>query len=274
MLIKTLVENTSIHDSVQPAHGLSFYIETNGHKILFDLGPDDFFEKNAEHLGVDISSVDIVVISHGHADHGGGLKRFFELNESAMVYVQKQAFEKHFSRRSAAEIKFIGLDKALSENKRIVFVEQQASIGDSLKIFADVSDAQGLPTDNKSLFMEGVQGLEPDDFIHEQNLVICENDRKVLFLGCAHKGILNILARFYELYGRYPDDVLGGFHLYSQSRHTGEPPEKIRQLSELLKKMNSHFYTCHCTGTEPYQLMKTYMSGQINYLAAGSRLML
>ena len=45
MLIKTLVENTSIHDSVQPAHGLSFYIETNGHKILFDLGPDDFFEK-------------------------------------------------------------------------------------------------------------------------------------------------------------------------------------------------------------------------------------
>ena len=51
MLIKTLVENTSIHDSVQPVHGLSFYIETNGHKILFDLGPDDSFEKNAEHLG-------------------------------------------------------------------------------------------------------------------------------------------------------------------------------------------------------------------------------
>lgn len=58
-----------------------------------------------------------------------------QLNESAMVYVQKQAFEKHFSRCSAAKIKFIGLDKALSENKRIVFVEQQASIGDSLKIW-------------------------------------------------------------------------------------------------------------------------------------------
>lgn len=274
MLIKTLVENTSINNSVQPAHGLSFYIETNGHKILFDLGPDNSFEKNAAYLGVDISSVDIVVISHGHADHGGGLKRFFELNEGAMVYIQKQAFKKHFSCWSSGEIKFIGLDKTLSENKRIVFVDQQALIGDSLKIFADVSAGQWMSTDNMSLLMEGDQGLELDDFVHEQNLVICENTRKVLISGCAHKGILNILARFYELYGSYPEDVLGGFHLYSQSRHTGESPEKIKQLSELLKEMKSQFYTCHCTGAEPYQLMKKYMAGQINYLAAGSRLML
>ena len=78
MIIKTLVENTSISKDFGNEHGLSLYIETNALKILFDVGASELFLKNAEKLGVNITDVDFLVISHGHYDHGGGLKTFFK----------------------------------------------------------------------------------------------------------------------------------------------------------------------------------------------------
>ena len=66
-------------------HGLSLFIETEEHKILFDMGQSDAFIKNALSLGIDIAKVDIAVISHGHYDHGGGLRYFLELNRSAPI---------------------------------------------------------------------------------------------------------------------------------------------------------------------------------------------
>jgi len=80
MIIKTLVENTAVSKEYECEHGLSLYIETNKHKILFDLGKSDLFLKNAKRLNVDITEVDLVVISHGHYDHGGGLGAFLKTN--------------------------------------------------------------------------------------------------------------------------------------------------------------------------------------------------
>ena len=76
MLIKTLVENTAISKDFGSEHGLSLYIETKKHKILFDVGASELFLKNAKKLDVSIADVDFLVISHGHYDHGGGLKSF------------------------------------------------------------------------------------------------------------------------------------------------------------------------------------------------------
>ena len=85
MIIKTLVENTSISKDFGNEHGLSLYIETNALKILFDVGASKLFLKSAEKLGVNITDVDFLVISHGHYDHGGGLKNFFKENTKAEV---------------------------------------------------------------------------------------------------------------------------------------------------------------------------------------------
>ncbi|MDY0303692.1 MAG: MBL fold metallo-hydrolase, partial [Sphaerochaeta sp.] len=73
MRVTVLVENTSCKSSIGAQHGLSLFIETEDKRILFDMGADDLFLKNAEALGIDLKTVDLAILSHGHWDHGGGI---------------------------------------------------------------------------------------------------------------------------------------------------------------------------------------------------------
>lgn len=123
MRITALTENTS-KNGLLSEHGLSLYIETENRKILFDTGQSDLFSKNAETLGIDLSEVDLAVLSHGHYDHGGGLKKFLELNNTAKVYMNKHAFEPHYNGTE----KYIGLDVCLKNNERIVFTDEVYNI--------------------------------------------------------------------------------------------------------------------------------------------------
>ena len=76
MVIKVLSENTAAAPEFKAEHGLSLFIETGDHKILFDTGAGGVFLENAKKLGVDIAQADFAVISHGHYDHGGGVRQF------------------------------------------------------------------------------------------------------------------------------------------------------------------------------------------------------
>ena len=97
MILKVLTENTAVSDEFLYEHGLSFYIETEKHRILFDMGQSDAFIKNAETMGVDLSLVDIAVLSHGHYDHGGGLDAFLDENSCGKVYINKNAFKDYYA---------------------------------------------------------------------------------------------------------------------------------------------------------------------------------
>lgn len=89
MKITTLLENKTTCDALRCEHGLSLYIETAKHKILFDSGASDAFWENAKALGIDLAQVDIAFLSHAHNDHCGGLEAFLKLNDRAKVYMQK-----------------------------------------------------------------------------------------------------------------------------------------------------------------------------------------
>ena len=95
MKITTLMENTASAECYTAEHGLSIYIETKNHVILFDSGASGAFADNAEKLGVDLGKVEMAVLSHGHYDHGGGLPRFMEKNKTAPIYMSACAFEPH-----------------------------------------------------------------------------------------------------------------------------------------------------------------------------------
>lgn len=270
MKIVTLVENTSISENYKNEHGLCLYIETEKHKCLFDLGASGLFAENAQKLGIDPEEVDLVVISHGHYDHGGGLEIFLGINKKAKIYVNHKAFNKFYSNRGEDPKAYIGLNQKLLPNERFVFVEDHLVIDDELELFSNVQGDKFRSTANLDLFIETDGVMVGDDFAHEQNLIIREGNKTVLFAGCAHNGIANILDHLSLVYKVIPDDVIGGFHLYNPSRKKSENIVLIENMGHYLLSSDTTYYTCHCTGTEPYQILRGLMGDRIQYLSTGS----
>lgn len=272
MIVKVLSENTSSSENFKSEHGLSLYIDTGTRNILFDTGASGFFAENAAKLSVDLAKVDLAVISHGHYDHGGGLKTFLNINKTAKVYLNRRAFEKHFANRPGGIKEYIGLDEALMTNERFVFCGERHAIDEGLELFSGVVSARLTPSGNTDLFMKVGDDLLPDDFSHEQNLIISDGGKTLLVAGCAHKGIINIVDRFKAEKGRFPDYVIGGFHLYNHSTKGNESPALVEEIGKTLLKTNAKYYTCHCTGIVSYNRLKTIMGENIHYISTGNEL--
>ena len=248
----TLVENTCI-EGLGCAHGLSIYIETPKHKILFDAGQSGAFGENAAKLGIDLDQVDAFVLSHGHYDHGGGLPRFLEENEKAKIYVNQFAFELHFNGRE----KYIGLQKELEENPRIIAVKEEISIAPGLTLHT----LPLSPMDSAGLTVLRNDTFQPEDFRHEQYLLVEEEGKRILFSGCSHKGILQIVDHF------RPDILVGGFHFMKIQEESW-----LKQAAETLLRYPTTYYTGHCTGQEQYDLLKPIMGHRLHLLSTGLEL--
>lgn len=267
MRITSIIENTS-NKGLPVEHGLSLYIEKEeGQKILFDMGQSDLFANNAASLSLSIADIDVAVVSHGHYDHGGGLGTFLKTNNKAKVYIHKDAFLPHYSLRENG-LRYIGLDNSLQENERLVMCEDITRMGSGMILFANVQGNCCNPTGNRLLF--GPSETENDSFCHEQSLIIEEYDMLVLFAGCAHRGIVNIIHKAEEVAGRAPTHVFAGMHLVKSGMTEKDEDCFIEVLaSELLKYKDTMFYTMHCTGEEQFKKLKSLMGRQIEYLACG-----
>lgn len=272
MIISVLSENTAASDTFGCEHGLSLHIQTDKHSLLFDTGAGSLFAENAVKLGVDLSAVDTAVLSHGHYDHGGGLKTFLALNSGARVYAQAQAFGPHYAARPEGHMAYIGLDAALLPSERFVFCARRHVIDDELELFSSPEEEWPLPSGNAELYRKSGEEFFPDDFSHEQNLIIRQNGRTLLVAGCAHRGIMNIVRQFQKDRGHFPDVLIGGFHLHSRGSGKSESPGAVDDLARALLATGTLCCTCHCTGLEAYRRLKAVMGDRIGYLSAGSRL--
>jgi len=265
MKVITLFENRTTSKEYKYNHGLSLYIETNNHKILFDTGTNGDFAYNASKLGVNIEEIDLAVISHGHYDHGGGLETFLKLNNKAKIYIGKNAFDNHLIKILGLIRYNIGIKKELINNERFVFVENLLKIDEELTLFGDIKGHKLLPKGNDKLLKRYKDGLiKKDDFEHEINLLINENNKYNLFCGCAHKGIVNIIDRTKEFIESDLNTVVGGFHLMGMKVENPKSKAFFDELSTILNsnKIN-RYYTCHCTGEEAY----AYLSKNMNNLS-------
>lgn len=270
MVIKVLVENSSIDKRMQGEHGLSLYVETKAHKLLFDVGPDDLFIKNARTINAPVEDVDTLVVSHGHRDHGGGLEAFFAANHKAMVYIQEAAFDHHLVKSQNGNVD-VGIKLQEAWLPRLVFVKEYLKIDAELELFSAVTGRELFSPANDSLLLEKNGVIEPDDFAHEQNLIITlPSGRHVLIAGCAHRGIVNIMKRFMEIKGVAPELVIGGFHLMRIGMASQVPDELIDDIGKWLAQYPSRYLTGHCTGQPAFDRLQSILGEQIEAMPTGS----
>lgn len=263
MKIKTLIENTTAIDGLHTEPGLGLYIEALGRKILFDTGLSGNFVENAAKMGVDLSAVDLVVISHGHDDHGGGIKRFLELNHTAPVYINRHAFRGFYN----ALGKDLSLEPDLKEHPQVILTDDALTLGEGLELFT-CNDRErrhkmshfGLTT------MSGGEYI-PDDFRHEQYLLIEEDGKRLLVSGCSHKGILNIMEWV------KCDVLVGGFHFMKMAVE-GEERAQLEAAARALMEYPTVYYTCHCTGLKQFAVLKQVMGDQLRYTASGDEIVI
>lgn len=268
MTITVLVENTTTRDDLVGEHGLSLYIETAKHKILFDAGDSTLFEINAQKLGVDLTKVDTFILSHGHHDHGGGLTRFMDINDHAKVFVQESAFQAHFSKRKEG-FKDISVQRPEDPKNRIHYTQDIYHIDDELILFSKVKHHRYYPSSNQNLYMSKGDTLSNDDFSHEHNLIIKEGSKIVLIAGCAHKGMINMIDETMSIMARNVDYAIGGLHMFSRSTGISETKETVEKLGGDLVQYPTRLLTCHCTGESAYEMLKPIMGEKITYIRTG-----
>lgn len=275
MRIINIIENTPGTNHCVIGHGLSFYIETEQHKLLMDAGPSEDILENAEILGIRLADVDTVILSHGHYDHAGGLMPLAGINKTAKIYMHREAAGSYYAFDGKEKgYRYIGIDPEITQLDPIVYVNETMQIDETLSVFCDITGKRNLPDTNKRLLKHDGSRYIQDSFVHEQCLVIREGRKHFLFSGCAHNGILNILDRYEQLYNARPDVVISGFHMMKKTDYTNEEIRNIRDTAHELTQYPTVFYTCHCTGLPAYQMMKEIMGEQLHYVHCGEEIIL
>ena len=276
MKVVTLLENTACREDVAVGHGLSQYIETENHKILFDMGPGESFAENAEKLGVDLAAVDIAVLSHGHNDHSGGLRKFFALNDRAKVYVHPAAFGSYWAVEADGTGKYLGLEDGLRAEFADRFVEASGVtvIDEALTLFDTVGSGFPAVDTSARLKEKTPEGYTPDRFAHEHNLMIREGEKTVVFGGCAHRGIVNIRDAAAAILGREPDALISGFHLFNLTEGNAQGDALIRMTGQELLRGSAVYYTGHCTGDHAYGILQEILGDRLQKITTGGVLAL
>lgn len=270
MKVVVLIENKTIDDKLMCEHGLSIYIEVKGVKLLFDTGQSNGFSVNAEELGIDLGSVNYGIISHGHYDHSGGLSHFLALNKIAKVYVNKNAYGDFYSQRSQDKVAYIGMDKKTLMNSNINLVDGVYEIAKGLTLVSGITGNKFFPSGNQTLLSKEAGKFVKDTFIHEQNLVVEHEDKVILFAGCAHNGILNIIDYVEETLHLKITHLFSGLHLYSHSLKKSENPYITNEIAKTIQGKQIKLWTGHCTGDEAFEQIKLILEDDLQVMTTGT----
>ncbi len=280
MRITTLIENDPLEgrDDLKAEFGLSLHVRTAELQILFDAGTSGAFADNAGVLGIDLDEVVVAVLSHHHFDHGGGLDRFLGANSRAPVYLRKtEPADRYFKAESVLE-RPIGIDLGLLDrfSDRFQFVAEEAEIAPGVFLITAIRSSHPRPKGNRHLFVERDGALVPDTFDHELVMVVHEEDGMVVFSGCSHHGILNMVEAAVNRFPGVPiKAVVGGFHLMGlpQSNTMAASRREVEDIGrQILDFEPTKVYSGHCTGVKAFQILKSVMGDVLEPIHTGSML--
>lgn len=227
-------------------HGLSFLIETESMRILFDTGQGKVIEHNMRSLKIDVASVDTVILSHGHYDHTGGLEKILKHRNDVNVYAHPEVTGAKYRRTDGGQMKYIGFPRSVTgENKpAFIFNREPFQLSEGILLTGQIPRRFSFEEVQGEFQIKSDKEWKKDNLLDDQALVIDTPSGLILILGCTHSGLINTLTRVVEITGK--DDFLlvaGGTHL----KNAGDD-RLNRTITALDKFRIQRLILSHCTG--------------------------
>lgn len=270
----TILVDDRAGPGLAPEHGLALWVEAAGKRVLFDTGQGGAFLENAGKLGIDLATADVVVLSHGHYDHTGGLAAALSLARLAKVYLHPSALGAKYSfHRGAARM--IGMPEgsraALSNlpEERRFYARQASEIVRGLGLTGQIPRTSGFEDVAGPFYLDGA-GTVPDGLEDDLAMWIDTPKGLVVMTGCAHAGLVNTLGHVRRISGRDRiRAVIGGFHL------GGASGLRLARTAEALRALEpDRIVPGHCTGEAATgylagllgEIVEPGMAGQVHQL--------
>lgn len=267
--IMTLTENTATHHFLAE-WGLSILIEADNKRVLLDTGAGFTALYNAHLAGLDFREIDLIILSHGHFDHTGGLKGILERRNGPIdIIAHPSIWDAKYSLKED-DRRYIGIpfirEQLEGLGARFVFSEEPVWVTDNIVTSGEVPFVTGYEETDRSLHKMENGSLVRDVFTDDLSLAIKTGKGLAVFLGCAHRGMINIIRHFQKITG---DDrvysVVGGTHLISASS------ERLSKTIEDLRKTGIRkLGVSHCTGFEASVRLAEEFRGAFFLNSAGS----
>jgi len=248
--LKVLVDNYACMGSgrgIWAEHGLSYWLETEGERVLFDTGASGtVLLHNAPRMGVDLATADAIVLSHGHLDHVGGLESVLPLATEAALFMHPAVPRPKFTGKAGhvhrSDSAFV-LEKRFEDGRRVIRSNEALEILPGIWMTGEIPRKHAIE-DTGGPFCIDAEATQPDPIPDDQSLFLPTPEGTLVILGCAHAGIINTLDYVRKLTGNAPlRCVVGGTHLENASE------ERMEWTIAALKRLRvPEIHPCHCTG--------------------------
>lgn len=276
MLLKILIDNTpSAEGALAAEHGLSLYFEVGGKHCLLDTGLTGRALDNARLMGIDVAGIDVLILSHGHVDHTGGLATFMAMNQRARIYASHRIMEYDYTSTRRGKEHSLSPDvRLLTENaERFTWVDESQAIDEELAVVCCTQHRHAVPSGNRYLHVAriGTQTKMPYRADDELAVVITEGGICVVLSPCSHGGLLNIMEACEAMWRKNGSEVetwfVGGLHLLDEEEVVDNVSALAREIMARYPKL--HIMTGHCTGERAVKRLQESLGDRVGRIETG-----